>query len=108
MSDEIPVTLRDEQRAALAKFLGLSVLNSFPDGAARYWCTNDRRIGSDADLMLALLNRAAESGYIPALEYTTACCWWFRIWKAPSDPGAFGATPLEAVTLAVLQLPEAQ
>jgi hypothetical protein len=115
------VTLTDEQRAGLARFLGVTGYKKleggwewFPDhsGSVTTYVefTDDKR----ANLMLALLERATEIGYEPESDYDSHQRQWFeriRMWMQ-DHPMLFGegksADKAEAVILAVLQLPEAQ
>lgn len=122
------MTLTDEQRAGLARFLGVAGYKKleggwewFPDhpsSVATYVeFTDDKR----ADLMLALLERAAEQNYYVRIgpnhapDYPgdfTLRDWSASICELPFDLERevtfYGATPLEAMVEAVLQLPEAQ
>lgn len=106
-------TLTLEQLNGLAKFLGFNEIAFVSKRFApshRYLIDKDGTLEgeaqwNDADLMLALLERAAELGLNPSLSFwPNTKCW------AAGEVGRRQAasTPYEAVILAVLQLPEAQ
>lgn len=67
---------------------------------------------SDGDLLLAILNKAAEMGHVPALEVAKPDLSEVRIWPRKGRTSwtnfyhAFGTTPLEAAIAAFVQLPE--
>lgn len=70
--------------------------------------TSSGGVLSDGDLLLAIMNRAAEIGHLPTLESTRAekALWSCRIF-ADEGPFIYGCsyTPLEAAILAFIQLP---
>jgi hypothetical protein len=113
--------LTDEQRAGLARFLGfkeVAIVSKRFAPCHPYLIDADgtlegERQWNDADLMLALLERATEIGYEPESDYDSHQRQWFeriRMWMQ-DHPMLFGegksADKAEAVILAVLQLPEA-
>jgi hypothetical protein len=123
------VTLTDEQRAGLARFLGfkeVAVVSKRFAPCHPYLIDADgtlegERQWNDADLMLALLERAAEQNYYVRIGPNHAPDypgdfilrdWSASICELPFDLERevtfYGATPLEAMVEAVLQLPEAQ
>lgn len=110
------MTLTDEQRAGVAALLGSNFGWQRSLGEWQLVDFRQERLRplSDADLMLALLNRATEIGYEPESDYDSHQRQWFeriRMWMQ-DHPMLFGegksADKAEAVILAVLQLPEAQ
>lgn len=104
--------LTNEEREGLAKFLGLtgtSHIHRMDDG----WCgvrPNSAPIwhviGSDADLMLALLDKAAQRGCLPHVKEWKAGEWlcFLRVGVA-TQTGEANSAPM-AVVLACLQLKE--
>lgn len=67
---------------------------------------------TDGDLLLAILNKAADMGHVPALEVAKPDLSEVRIWPRKGRTSwtnfyhAFGKTPLEAAIAAFVQLPE--
>lgn len=103
------MTLTDDQRAGLTRFLGASRGYESINGRHYFEFATHYPSWNDADLMLALLERATALKYEAVISTTTMRLPWdCEMWR-DGQPAVLGqGQACEAVILAVLQLPEAQ